>query len=181
MGKNCCQLSPSTSLSAASLGWLIASASAVAACSGVANCCWAKAASGDSINVNRATDNGFLILLILSGDAVHGVRKDVLWRPRVTRGLRRITGGSAVLVPAALARGGAAFVAAKGVGAQMAERLLTLGWRGGLELLPALLLLRCAVLLVALAASRRCCCCGVGVFSCVFAASRRCCWVGVLS
>lgn len=30
----------------------------------------------------------------------------------------------------------------------MAERLLTLGWRGGLELLPALLL-RCAVLLVA--------------------------------
>ncbi len=31
----------------------------------------------------------------------------------------------------------------------MAERLLTLGWRGGLELLPALLLLRCAVLLVA--------------------------------
>lgn len=45
--------------------------------------------------------------------------------------------------------GGAAFVAAKGVGAQMAERLLTLGWRGGLELLPALLLLRCAVLLVA--------------------------------
>ena len=45
--------------------------------------------------------------------------------------------------------GGAAFVAAKGVGAQMAERLLTLGWRGGLELLAALLLLRCAVLLVA--------------------------------
>ena len=44
--------------------------------------------------------------------------------------------------------GGAAFVAAKGVGAQMADRLLTLGWRGGLELLPALLL-RCAVLLVA--------------------------------
>lgn len=35
----------------------------------------------------------------------------------------------------------------------MAERLLTLGWRGGLELLPALLLLRCAVLLVAPAAS----------------------------
>ncbi len=28
VGKNCCQLSPSTSLSAASLGWLIASASA---------------------------------------------------------------------------------------------------------------------------------------------------------
>ena len=49
----------------------------------------------------------------------------------------------------------------------MAERLLTLGWRGGLELLPALLLLRCAVLLVALAASRRCCCCGVG-FSAAF-------------
>lgn len=79
--------------------------------------------------------------------------------------------------------GGAAFVAAKGVGAQMAERLLTLGWRGGLELLPALLLLllRCAVLLVApggfstLLLLRR------GVFSCVFAASRRCCWVGVLS
>lgn len=64
----------------------------------------------------------------------------------------------------------------------MAERLLTLGWRGGLELLPALLLLlRCAVLLVApggfstLLLLRR------GVFSCVFAASRRCCWVGVLS
>ena len=38
--------------------------------------------------------------------------------------------------------GGAAFVAAKGVGAQMAERLLTLGWRGGLELLPALLLVQ---------------------------------------
>ena len=45
--------------------------------------------------------------------------------------------------------GGAAFVAAKGAGAQMTDRLLTLGWRGGLELLPALLLLRCAVLLVA--------------------------------
>ena len=44
--------------------------------------------------------------------------------------------------------GGAAFVAAKGAGAQMTDRLLTLGWCGGLELLPALLL-RCAVLLVA--------------------------------
>lgn len=63
----------------------------------------------------------------------------------------------------------------------MAERLLTLGWRGGLELLPALLLLRCAVLLVAhggfstLLLLRR------GGFQLRFAASRRCCWVGVLS
>lgn len=46
--------------------------------------------------------------------------------------------------------GGAAFVAAKGAGAQMTDRLLTLGWRGGLELLPALLLLRCSILLAAL-------------------------------
>lgn len=55
--------------------------------------------------------------------------------PAYIRGLRRITGGSLVLDPAALARRGAraAFVAAaKGVGAQVAERLLTLGWHGGL-------------------------------------------------
>ena len=38
--------------------------------------------------------------------------------------------------------GGAAFVAAKGAGAQMIDRLLALGGRGGMELLPALLLLR---------------------------------------
>lgn len=62
----------------------------------------------------------------------------------------------------------------------MAERLLTLGWRGGLELLPALLLLRCAVLLVA----RRLLDAAVAAawgFQLRFAASRRCCWVGVLS
>lgn len=46
--------------------------------------------------------------------------------------------------------GGAAFVAAKGAGAQMIDRLLTLGGRGGMELLPALLLLRCSILLVVL-------------------------------
>ncbi|VGP54375.1 hypothetical protein SB00610_02596 [Klebsiella quasipneumoniae subsp. similipneumoniae] len=108
-GKKCCQLSPSTSLSAASFCWPIASASAFAACSGVAYCCWAKAASGDSINVNRAIDNGFLILLILSGGVVHGVQKDALWRRRAARGLRWKTDDSAVPVLAALARRGRGF------------------------------------------------------------------------
>lgn len=72
---------------------------------GVAYCCWAKAASGDSINVNRAIDNGFLILLILSGGVVHGVQKDALWRRRAARGLRWKTDDSAVPVLAALAGG----------------------------------------------------------------------------
>jgi hypothetical protein len=64
----------------------------------------------------------------------------------------------------------------------MTDRLLTLGWRGGLELLPALLLLWCRFCSRLLRFPRRCCCCGVGFFNCVFAASRRC-WVdvGVLS
>ena len=69
----------------------------------------AAAASGDSINVNRATDNGFLILLILSGGVVHGVQKDALWRRRAARGLRWKTDDSAVPVPAALARRGRGF------------------------------------------------------------------------
>ncbi len=51
----------------------------------------------------------------------------------------------------------------------MAERLLTLGWRGGLELLPALLLLRCAVLLVAPGGfSTLLLLAAWGFFSCVF-------------
>lgn len=84
---------------------------------GVAYCCWAKAASGDSINVNKAIGNGFLILLILSGGVVHGVQKDALWRRRAARDLRwktatmpspfllRLRGGARLSLPLrALAR-----------------------------------------------------------------------------
>lgn len=65
----------------------------------------------------------------------------------------------------------------------MTNLLLTLRGRGGLDLLPMLLLLRCQVLLAALNGFPTLLLLRRGIFNCVFAASRRCCWVevGVLS
>lgn len=60
----------------------------------------------------------------------------------------------------------------------MTDRLLTLGWRGRLELLPALLLLRCSILLAALNGFPTLLLLRRRVFNCAFAASRRC-WVDV--